>query len=271
MAALSIRQSLGQLKPEELSAFRKAMRGVMDRNDNRGYQFYAGWHGIPLVICEHHDRLFLPWHRAYLYHFELALQDIDPSVALPWWDWLTEPGLPEAYTVEDADGAPNPLLGADIAPMVVQPRPDWPTHTHREPHEGSDPGPLGPPLAQFPDGQGHLVDTYEWLMSSTTFMQFSARCESIHDNVHGWVGGEMGDRTWAAYDPLFWAHHTMIDRLWRIWQTLPQGADPPPAMLGDTLTSALPPTFTVRGVLDVNMLGYDYAAQTASVSVGGAA
>lgn len=25
----------------------------------------------------------------------------------------------------------------------------------------------------------------------------------------------MGD---AAYDPLFWAHHAMVDRLWRLWQ-----------------------------------------------------
>jgi tyrosinase len=270
MAALSARQSLSHLKPEELSAFRRAIRGVMDRHDNRGFQFYAGWHGIPLGICEHHNRLFLPWHRAYLYHFELALQDIDASVALPWWDWLTEPGLPEAYTVAEADGAPNPLLGADVAPMVVQPNPAWPTHTHRKPFEGPGPGPLGPPLAQFPDGEGVLVDTYTWLMSSTSFDQFSMRCEQLHDNMHGWVGGEMRNPTWAAYDPLFWAHHAMVDRLWRIWQGSLLGEDPVAQLLDVALTSARPPTFTVRGVLDVTLLGYDYAAQTASVSVGGA-
>ena len=38
-----------------------------------------------LQVCP----LFLPWHRAYLYFFELALQDQDPAhaVTLPWWDW----------------------------------------------------------------------------------------------------------------------------------------------------------------------------------------
>ena len=27
----------------------------------------------------------------------------------------------------------------------------------------------------------------------------------------------MGTIAFAAYDPIFWAHHTMIDRLWRLW------------------------------------------------------
>ena len=28
----------------------------------------------------------------------------------------------------------------------------------------------------------------------------------------------MSDQNWAAYDPIFWAHHTNIDRLWSLWQ-----------------------------------------------------
>ncbi len=28
----------------------------------------------------------------------------------------------------------------------------------------------------------------------------------------------MGDVAYAAYDPLFWAHHAMVDRIWRLWQ-----------------------------------------------------
>ena len=36
----------------------------------------------------------------------------------------------------------------------------------------------------------------------------------------------MQDIQWAAYDPLFFAHHVMIDRAWRLWQHQNPGAVP---------------------------------------------
>ncbi|MBV9870351.1 MAG: tyrosinase family protein, partial [Frankiaceae bacterium] len=45
-------------------------------NDERGYQYWAGIHGLPLPnSCQHGTILFLPWHRAYLYLFEQYLLD----------------------------------------------------------------------------------------------------------------------------------------------------------------------------------------------------
>src|SRR5689334_12022215 len=94
---LKVRESVTQLSDDALTRFRNAVQGVLDRPDNRGFQYFAGWHGVPLGICKHHDVYFLPWHRGYLYFFELALQDIDPEVTLPWWNWMDEPGIPAPY------------------------------------------------------------------------------------------------------------------------------------------------------------------------------
>lgn len=47
------------------------------------------------------------------------------------------------------------------------------------------------------------------------FFDFTHQLEQLHDNVHVCVGGDnghMGDIPFAAFDPIFWAHHAMIDR-----------------------------------------------------------
>ncbi|RFN51310.1 di-copper centre-containing protein [Fusarium flagelliforme] len=58
--------------------------------------------------------------------------------------------------------------------------------------------------------------------------------ENIHDNLHGWCGGDRTDASTegyallghmshvplAAFDPIFWLHHCNVDRLIAIWQTL---------------------------------------------------
>jgi tyrosinase len=71
----------------------------------------------------------------------------------------------------------------------------------------------------------------------------------------------MGQIPFAAFDPVFWGHHCMIDRVWRIWQLRHPGARPPRALLDE----ALPPfRMTVRQTLSVTALGYDYAVASAS-------
>jgi tyrosinase len=65
----------------------------------------------------------------------------------------------------------------------------------------------------------------------------------------------MGSIGTSAFDPVFWAHHAMIDRIWYLWQ-LRHGVNTIPA---EYLDLALFPGLTVQQVLDVHALGYDYA------------
>jgi len=49
---------------------------------------------------------------------------------------------------------------------------------------------------------------------------FSNSVEQVHDSMHVWIGGDMDDISTSAFDPIFWMHHTNVDRLWARWQRL---------------------------------------------------
>lgn len=103
--------------------------------------------------------------------------------------------------------------------------------------------------------------------------------EDIHDNVHGYVGngGHMGVIPYAAFDPIFWLHHTNIDRLFAMWHALnpstsnwvtPHGSTGtltnPPGSIEDINTALTPfwkttTTFwTSNDVRESTVLGYAY-------------
>jgi tyrosinase len=208
---------------------------------------------VPLGLCVHHEPLFLPWHRAYLYYFELALQRQVPGVSLVWWDWTVDREIPPAFAEPQVDGADNPLYEAPI--RVENAQPGWPTETSRNPGSFAQQPELPQPAA------------YQHAMDATNFNDFNSLITQVHDEVHMWVMGTMSDPSWAAYDPLFWAHHTMVDRAWALWQIKHPGATPPSNQLASKLQ---PKGMTVSETLDINQLGYDYAATTGHVAGTGA-
>jgi tyrosinase len=177
--------------------------------------------------------------------FEKALQDRVPGVTLPWWNWTVEhaQGIPSAYAKRKANGRKNPLFDSPIQASGRE-SPSQ-TRTSRAP---------GPPGALPSPAEVEAV------LKNQDFFTFQTQLESIHDGVHVWTGGTMGSIATAAYDPLFWAHHCMIDRLWYLWQ-LRHGAGIPAALLDRALA---PFPLTVRDTLHVTQLGYDYAASTAA-------
>jgi tyrosinase len=258
-----IRRGVHNLTAEDVTAFRQSYREMMAIRDNRSYAFFAGLHGAPNFWCWHHQRsersgqlrqLFLPWHRAYLYNFELAMRDRVSGVSLPWWDWTLRPprqnGIPRIFTDRMANGQPNPL--ASFRMDVPNASPPLRRATVRRPG----------PLAALPTQQA--VDRV--LTNNTDWSSFTDALEQIHDQIHGWVSGDMGFVATAAYDPIFWSHHAMIDRLWWLWQVRNGNGVIPPDLLDVVLA---PFTLRVSDVLSPNALGYDYGAAQTIVEIGG--
>jgi tyrosinase len=254
---LTVRSSIENLDSTALESLRDAYHKMQSITDNRGWVYWAGIHGVPQFLCWHHSRvgseqfpydLFLPWHRAYLLYFEHTARDQNNAASLPWWDWTSDEshtnGIPESFAVPKAGGKPNPLASGPMPPIGRRPA----RRTRRAP---DDPGNL--PSA----------DAVQNLMDLGNYTDFSTQVQDIHDSIHGWVGGDMGVVATSAFDPIFWSHHCMIDRIWYLWQ-LQNGINNIPA---DYLSKPLAPfALTVRDVLDINSLGYEYAQSSVSVN-----
>jgi tyrosinase len=255
LSLLRVRESVTALSVVEVTALRTGITQMLAVNDDRGYEYWAGIHGLPLpMYCKHGSPLFLPWHRAYLYFFEQYLMDQEPSVSLPWWDWTAQQGVPTVYA--DATlpgGAANPLASAPVTGI--------PEDQFSE--EGIQPVSV---TYRTPDVPAHLPSPAEVaaVLALDDFSDFTEQLEGIHNKVHNWVSGTMGEIPVAAYDPIFWAHHTMIDRLWYLWQQAHPGA----GVGSISLATPLPPfpTLTVGQTLDISTLGYQYAASTSTAT-----
>lgn len=263
---LSFRRSIKSIEQDpdqaELNKIRNAFRISMGIRDNRGYGHIAGFHGVPGWYCWHHQisirttvrpRIFLQWHRAYLYWLELHLKELarDPTVTIPYWVWTREESdnrLPTSYDQQSIDNQPNPLHKFHI---------DVPSAGLNEDTD-RDPGRIGRlPLKQRIDS----------ILDISDFEDFETELSDIHDYIHGWVGGTMGNVGIASYDPIFYAHHCMIDRLWYLWQLRHGESTGMEQMLDIPLA---PFDLNVEDVLNIRRLGYEYADVTTSVSVSAA-
>ncbi|KAK6535582.1 hypothetical protein TWF694_002037 [Orbilia ellipsospora] len=184
-----------------------------------------------------------------------AYKNILPNFRIPYWDWATNATIPreigEMVTIQ-VDGPKgkqtiaNPLYSykfTDIKEFadVVGPLANA-TETVRSPQEVngklvSDIGPLNQVmesslgavrnrvfeiLLQFKDFNG---------VSTGAYNRFTHRTrdsfEGVHDDIHNAIGGPIGgihghmaDISLAAFDPIFWLHHTNIDRLFAMWQSV---------------------------------------------------
>jgi tyrosinase len=264
------RKNIRNLLPDELTKLRDAHRRIMARIDNRSYQFIASKHGWMDMLCEHQFTfdatgqrmdLFLPWHRAYMYIYEKYLQNEinDSNLAMCYWNWnepQTDPeGIPDAYAKQTIDDQPNPLYSYK---MNISGRAADGTNVHVNRNTNRR---IGEQLTiedirNITTSQN--TDIPRIINNVDDFKEFSESLRNgWHNMIHAYVGGDMNDQNLAAYDPLFYAHHVAIDRIYYLWQ-LKHGINNIPEYLKDIPLA--PWRIKVRDVLDIHTLDYDYAS-----------
>jgi hypothetical protein len=169
-------------------------------------------------------RNFLPWHRWYLREFEQRLQQEDPGVTVPYWDWITDPKIP-------------PQINRKAQLRRWRIKRDW--------------------------TPGHMPDRadYNAVMRRPTFEAFQFRLENLHNEVHRAVGGDSGigqmSTSSSPADPIFWLHHANVDRSWAGWEK--KNPRKRPKNSSETLKPASMFGITVADTQKIADLGYRYS------------
>lgn len=91
---MTVRKNQAALSADEKRRF---VAAVLELKRNGRYDEFVRTHNAFIMSdtddgerTGHRSPSFLPWHRRFLLDFERALQAVDPSVALPYWDWSTD-------------------------------------------------------------------------------------------------------------------------------------------------------------------------------------
>ena len=228
--------------------------------------------------CQHAGWFFPPWHRGYLFAIENILRGITKTLGctydwgLPYWNYFgpgQEYEIPPAFTQPALpDGTPNPLYvtaryGPNGDGNIFIPIPPVSRACQNDTmYEGDAPGYYGGGPTGFDHFDSHTGDLES----------------NPHNLVHNYVGGQsnqgptwglMSDPGLAALDPIFYLHHSNIDRMWAAWNVAgnPNPVAPNwlngPAASGDRKfympnPDSTPWQFTPAMVDSINQLDYTY-------------
>jgi tyrosinase len=226
----TVRRNEARLSKDEWEAFAGAIDAIRKRGARKPtYDDFVKVHveamaGAGMHVWGVHSmagmrgRNFLAWHRWYLLQFERRLQDEDPDVAVPYWDWIANPRIPRAIN-----------RSAQLRRWRIQRQ--W------------DPSFL-PERADL-----------NRALRRDKFGPFQLRLEGEHGNVHIAVGGQMATERSPA-DPLFWLHHANVDRLWARWQE--EHPRQRPGNSGEQLKPTALFGVKVSETLKLSTLGYRY-------------
>jgi hypothetical protein len=194
-----VRRNLATMDASDpiLVSYRKAIKRMqsLPQSDPLSWTYQGAIHWTtitPLLTswdtCEHDTEFFWSWHRMYLYWFERIVRKMceDPCWALPYWNWA--PGSDFHL--------PAPFRDPSSELYTV----------NRDPTMNSGAGALNP-----------LAVNVTGSFTMTNYLSTVLNIQGPHGSVHVEVGGWMADIPTAAQDPVFYVHHSNVDRLWDLW------------------------------------------------------
>ena len=231
--AKPVRRNIAHLTDAERTKYINAVAQADQRFWSGGVVSYWDFQDLSHQTTHvHGGPKFLLWHRELCNRYEALLQQIDPDVALHYWDWTTDPrsspngsGGTTNLSLDTFMGTMNGNVAGVLAPL----------------HNGSvfagsreDTGqPQDPPqtlLRSMAPGSGTTTTDATILASGNALPQpqqwnaFRNQLETVHGNVHVRFGpGNIGDPTGhkAFNDPMVFLLHANVDRLYAMWQCEP--------------------------------------------------
>jgi polyphenol oxidase len=243
---IAARKSIWDLTAPEITRLESAYQALRDLtvsnpNDPRGWMQQANVHCYncsggydPDSYEIHGGWWFMPWHRCYLHVHERILGKLigDPSFRLAYWDWDTYPThavFPPTFTQNSLFDQYRGTTPSDVIPPGIS----GPVNmkivmgtqgTAAYMGGKSDPShnifPSGA-MENNPHGPVHLwtADPGTGALQAGCFWPNTPGGTPVDQTQTGCL--DMGVLATAAQDPVFFAHHSNIDRLWDVWVNTP--------------------------------------------------
>ncbi|KAI3919662.1 hypothetical protein MKX01_026893 [Papaver californicum] len=175
----------------------------------------------------HRSWLFFPWHRMMIYFHERILGSLigDESFALPFWNWDSPEGMviPDMYLYASMIDTQRDI--SHLPPQVADLYYDYFERAFGPEDQ------ISTNLAFMYNQMVSGAKKTELFMGCPYKAGKNGSCDgpgtiemAPHNALHSWVGSnlnpereDMGAFYSAARDPIFYAHHSNIDRLWNVW------------------------------------------------------
>ena len=226
-----IRRNVAHLSAAERQAYAQALRDVDLQAYADGVSYWDKQDQIHEGTHNHNGNSFIPWHRELVNRFEKLIQQVNPDMALHYWDWTQDPraaddgegGVVDLMT-DDTFGTANGTVAGTLAPLhnggnAAGARPTFGGPFTLPPIDitrGCAPG--APPVASDAD----IIGSTDGIPQAQQWTTFRQELESSHDSAHVFFGsGSIFNPHTAFEDPFVFLLHANVDRLFAMWQAQP--------------------------------------------------